>query len=213
MKEKIFVSTDPVIFSLQKDELYVLLQKHKNLYRLPGGLIDTEREINLDNSAYNNLYDKTSLSSDYFEQLKTYGGQNRDSRSNWTISVAYIGIVNNPENAINSIWIKESELNQLTFDFDHQNIINDALKRLKDKVNYSILPAYFLPKEFTMRELKNIYEIILNEKIDKSSFIKKINDTNSIEAIEGQMRTGNFRPAQLYRIKKLTNFNKNLKLK
>lgn len=229
MKQKIFVSTDPILYSLQEEQLYILFLKNKktNELRLPGGLIDPNRENDLQDAAKNNLLEKTGIESSYFEQLKTYGSSNRDNRgmrdenNPWTISVAYMAITAEPEKILKQskdlnydlIWIKENELSQYNYMFDHKDIVIDATNRLKNKVNYSILPAYFLKEEFTFSQLKSIYEIILNEKLDKSSFIKKIEETNSIEKIDGKFLHGAFRPAQLWRIKKLTNFNKNLKSK
>ncbi len=220
MKEKIYFSVDPVVFTLSPDnKLKVLLikqqaQPFEGKLRFPGGLIDTAKQDALDQAAHDILLDKTSVSTNFFEQLKTYGGLNRDPRG-WTVATAYIGVVNHSsieENA-NNVWLDVSEAINKKLAFDHNTILIDAVQRLKSKVNYSLLPVHFLPEEFTMSSLQKIYESILEEKIDKSSFLKKIKDVDAVEPINGKFLNGDFRPAQLWRVKKMHNFNRNLKVK
>lgn len=216
MKEKIFFSIDPVLFTLdENNDLKVLLieqtqEPFANMMRLPGGVIDLEEHSSIDQAAYDILSSKTSLQASYFEQLKTYGNNSRDPRG-WTVSTSYIGITDNYDSTMG--WVSVKDIGSMDLAFDHKQIIIDAVDRLKNKVNYSLIPAHFLGQEFTMSELKKVYEAILEEKIDKSSFIKKMRETNAIEPIEGKFVTGDFRPAQVWRIKQMHHFNRNLKNK
>lgn len=219
MKEKIFCSVDPVVFTLAQTQLKVLLieqkqQPYLNMMRLPGAVIDTSDTQSLEDAATRALKEKAGVTVNYFEQLKSYGSASRDPRG-WSISCAYIGVINSEQISEhkNSHWISVKELKKMKLAFDHREIVDDALLRLKSKVNYSILPAHFLPEEFTMSELQGIYEDILEEKLDKSSFIRKIRESDAIEAIDGAVRSGSFRPAQLWRVKKMHNFNRNLRPK
>lgn len=220
MKEKMFFSVDPVVFTLSKDNLLVLLieqavEPFKGQYRLPGGLIDIEKSGDLDGAAAATLLEKTGIQARFFEQLKTYGGITRDPRG-WTVSTAYMGVINyenvKTENmAPNAQWMAVDEALTHDLAFDHSIILKDAVARLKNKVNYSLLPAKFLPEEFTMSALQKIYEQILGEKLDKSSFIKKIREADAIEEVEGKYQEGNFRPAQIWRLKNLHHFDKNMR--
>lgn len=216
MKEKIFFSIDPVLFTLDEDkDLKVLLIEQQQepfakMMRLPGGVIDLTEHTNIDQAAYDILSSKTSTQASYFEQLKTYGNNTRDPRG-WTVSTSYIGITDQYDKTMG--WVSVKDIDSMELAFDHKQIIIDAVDRLKNKVNYSLIPAHFLGQEFTMSELKKVYEVILQEKIDKSSFIKKIRETNAIEPIEGKFVTGDFRPAQVWRIKQMHHFNRNLKNK
>jgi hypothetical protein len=65
---------------------------------------------------------------------------------------------------------------------------------------YSTLPTFLMPDAFTIAELRDVYQIVLGiEKIDLAGFRKKILDLRAIEPVDGMMRTGTHRPAQLYR--------------
>lgn len=216
MKDKLFFSVDPVLFALDKEDglkVLLIIQKEepfKGMLRLPGGLIDLEKHDNIEQAAYDILKDKTNITASYFEQLKTYGSASRDPRG-WTVATSYIGITDNYDKSHN--WVSINDLPAKNLAFDHSEIISDAVERLKNKVNYSLVPAHFLGEEFTLSELKNVYEVILGEALDKSSFNKKIKETGAIEEIEGKFITGNQRPAQLWRVKKMHHFNRNLKSK
>ena len=84
--------------------------------------------------------------------------------------------------------------------FDHNAVVNMALERLTNKVNYSTLPMHFLPQPFTLPKLQQVYEILLGEKLDKSTFRKKIEETGVIGETGEQVKEGAFRPAKLYRL-------------
>jgi 8-oxo-dGTP diphosphatase len=87
--------------------------------------------------------------------------------------------------------------------FDHQQIIEAALLRVRNKSSYSSLPVHLCGDTFTLPQLQGVYETILGEAINKVSFRRKIDELDILEAAEGQMETGKaHRPAQLYRLKK-----------
>ena len=97
--------------------------------------------------------------------------------------------------------------------FDHNEIIDFALKRVQDKASYSALPCYLLPKEFTLSELQATYEQVLGIALNKASFRRKVEELDFLELIPGQFQGGKQHPAQLYRLlkeKRLAIFDRTL---
>ena len=85
--------------------------------------------------------------------------------------------------------------------FDHNEIIDLAHQRLVAKLNYSTIAFQFMPETFTLSELQGVYEILRNEALDKRNFRKWILTMDQILATGEQRRTGNHRPAKVYRVK------------
>ena len=86
--------------------------------------------------------------------------------------------------------------------FDHANILETAVNRLRSKVEYTSLPVHLLPPKFTLPDLQHVYEQILGRQIDKSAFRKRMAEADFVEPIEGERRPASNRPAQIYRIKR-----------
>lgn len=211
----IYCSIDPVVFSIINNQLHILLYKrpkepHKNSWALPGGLIRPNEDRSLEDSVNRVLKLKTGAEVNYSEQLCSVGGY-RDVRG-WTLSVAYIALVSTQE--INSIsqWIPVNELKNMTLSFDHDIIIEKGIKRLTDKVNYSTLPIHLLSSDFTLPQLQRVYEILLGESLDKSTFRKKIEETCLLQETGDMLKEGAFRPAKLYKLKnqEVINFGRNI---
>lgn len=211
----IYCSIDPVVFSIINDELHILLYKrpkdpHKDSWALPGGLIRPDEDMSLEDSVGRVLKLKTGAEVNYSEQLCSVGGY-RDVRG-WTLSVAYIALVSTQE--VNSVsqWIPVRELGNIALAFDHNKIIETGIKRLTDKVNYSTLPIHLLGDDFTLPQLQHVYEILLNEPLDKSTFRKKIEETGLLQETGEMLREGAFRPAKLYKLKdqRVINFGRNI---
>jgi hypothetical protein len=87
--------------------------------------------------------------------------------------------------------------------FDHKTLLAAAVTRLRGKVEYTSLPAFLLPEEFTLSELQRVYEIVLGRPVEKSAFRKRVGDAGLVEKVPRQRLSAN-RPAQLYRLKKRT---------
>jgi 8-oxo-dGTP diphosphatase len=85
--------------------------------------------------------------------------------------------------------------------FDHGDILETAIQRLRSKVEYTSLPAYLMPAEFTLPDLQRVYEIVLDRPLEKSAFRTRMLAADLIEPV-AKMRKGPNRPAQLYRLKK-----------
>ena len=211
----IFCSIDPVVFSIIDNQLHVLLYKrpsdpYKNSWALPGGLIRPEEDASLEDSVGRVLKLKTGAEVNYSEQLCSLGGF-RDVRG-WTLSVAYIALVSTQELNSDSEWIAVSKISKMKLAFDHEKIIEAGVKRLTDKVNYSTLPMHLLGADFTLPQLQKVYEILLGETLDKSTFRKKIEETGLLHETGDMLRNGAFRPSKLYRLKNqsIVNFERNI---
>jgi hypothetical protein len=214
MSKSVFpVSVDPVIFSIMNGELHVLLMKRKSItfdgwWALPGGLVKNG-DVSLEVSISRVLKEKTNASVSYMEQLYTRTGH--DPRGP-TVSIAYIALVGHQQINGNAVWTPISEVSKMKLAFDHNEVVCVALQRLTNKVNYSTLPMHFLPQPFTLPKLQQVYEILLGEKLDKSTFRKKIEETGVLKETGEQIKEGAYRPSKLYRIMndKVFNFSSNM---
>jgi hypothetical protein len=84
--------------------------------------------------------------------------------------------------------------------FDHAEILAAAVVRLRNKVEYTSLPAFVLPREFTLTELQRVYEIVLGRSLEKSAFRTRVLAADLVRPV-GKIRRGPNRPAQMYRLK------------
>jgi hypothetical protein len=185
-------TVDVVIFAVRDDALCVLLvqrgagdgEPFPLAWALPGGFVDIDRDRDLEACAVRKLRDKTGMVSPYLEQLGSWGSANRGplaADAQWFPLAA--GKVK-PRLA-----------------FDHGEILQAAVARLRNKVEYTSLPAYLMPAEFTLPDLQRVYEIVLDRPLEKSAFRTRMLSADLIEPVE-KMRRGPNRPAQLYRLKK-----------
>jgi len=200
------VTADIVVFTVRENQLDVLLIQRKEapfagMWALPGGFVNMNEP--LEDAAQRELEEETGLKEGYLEQLYTYGDPDRDPRGR-VITVAYFALIAagasfQPEggsDASRADWHSVNELPSLAF--DHAEIIAYAVRRVRYKLEYSAVGFELLPEEFTLTELQTTYEIILGEKLDKRNFRRRILEAGIIEATS-HMRTGEGRPARLYR--------------
>jgi 8-oxo-dGTP diphosphatase len=201
-------TVDVVLFTLIYDKLHVMLmvrdrEPFAGQLALPGGYVHTETDADSRAAARRTLETKTGIRAPYLEQLYTFSGPDRDPRG-WSFSVAYYALVSEETLARRKsesiLLVPVDAVPELAF--DHNEIVDFALRRLRDKSGYSALPCYLLPKEFTQSELQAAYELVLGVKLDKSTFRKKIESLDFLESISGKFREGKHRPAQLFRIRK-----------
>ena len=200
------VTTDIVIFTIRQYELKVLLinralQPHKGEWALPGGFVNLEES--LEEGARRELEEETGVSGVYLEQLYTFGKPDRDPRER-VITVAYYALVPSDKLEIRAAsdaegvsWFAVHDLPKLAF--DHQEILDKAHERLVAKLEYSTIAFQFMPKEFTLTELQQVYELILRETVDKRNFRKRILSLGLIKETGKERKEGAHRPAKLYR--------------
>ncbi len=200
------LATDIVVFTIRQNELHVLLVKVKQdhfqgLWAVPGGLVKPSEAI--ETAAVRYFRGATGKTGGYFEQLYTFGRVDRDPKGR-IVSVTYFALMPEavkqpkPIDAFAGLdWFPVHKLPDLAY--DHAEVIVFALERLKGKVTYSNIIYGLLPDEFSLSELQATYEIVLDRKLDKRNFRKKIIALNLLEKTE-RMTTGQAnRPAALYR--------------
>ncbi len=200
------LTVDIVIFTLRRNQLQILLiQRAENPYSgywaLPGGFVRMDES--LEDAASRELAEETGLQGVYLEQLYTYGDPNRDPRGR-VVTVTYFALIpadaqirtEGGSDAAQASWFPIDNIPDLAF--DHTDIINYAIRRLRYKLEYTAVGFELLPEKFTLSEIQQTYEIILSEKLDKRNFRRRILQSGIIGPTQ-HMRTGDGRPARLYR--------------
>jgi len=202
------VTTDVVIFSIRDNCLKLLLIKrggepYKGKWALPGGFIQLDES--LDQCARRELREETGLDGVFLEQLYTFGEPQRDPRER-VITVAYYALIPSEKLSLCAAsdaeavgWFAMDELPALAF--DHSKIVEMAHERLIAKLDYSTIAFQFMTTEFTLTELQQVYEIILQADIDKRNFRKWVLAMEKVEETGEVKRDGPHRPAKLYRVK------------
>ena len=163
------VTVDIVIFTIQSDELKVLLVKRgippfKGQFALPGGFVHEDES--LDNAAMRELREETGVSDVYLEQLYSFGEPGRDPRER-IVTVAYYALISADRSQLaagtdttEAAWSRMSKLPILAF--DHRKILEYALERLRNKLEYTTVGFQLLPEKFSLTELQGVYEAILD---------------------------------------------------
>jgi len=208
--EQLGMTVDLVIFTVNKDKLKVLLTKRAEspflaFWSLPGGFL-LENE-SLEEAALRVLKEKTGVKDVYLEQLYTFGKPDRDPRAR-VITVAYFALIpwanlDQPESkkVADLTWVSVDQLPRLAF--DHKEILNCAVKRLRAKVSYSNIVYGLMPDKFRLSELQKMYEIILGDELDKRNFRKRILASGLLQETGKKDLLGAHRPAMLYQFKKM----------
>ena len=202
------VTVDLVIFTIAEHDLKVLLirraqEPFKNKWALPGGFV--EMDESLEEAAARELKEEASVSNVYLEQLYTFGEPKRDPRGR-VISVAYFALVDASQQNIRAAddaaeaqWHSVFKPPKLAF--DHRKILDYAVWRLRNKIEWTTVGYELLPKKFTLSELQSVYEIILQKPVDKRNFRKRILAQGEICELNESRSDGAHRPARLYSFK------------
>lgn len=201
------VTTDSVIFGFDGTKLKVLLiergqEPHKARWAFPGGFVRMDESC--EEGVLRELQEETNMSCSYMEQFRTYSNPNRDPRER-VITVAYLALVKTQEvqagdDASKAQWFDINEVPQLAF--DHDVILRDALKHLRERIHFQPIGFELLPEKFTMRQLQNLYESILDVHFDRGNFSKKMLHFNILTPLDETVRPTPKREARLYRFNK-----------
>lgn len=209
------VTVDAVLLTLRTGVLEIALHRRerapfKNAMALPGGVVHVDEDGDTEASIRRVLREKTGFEPRYLEQLQVFSGKDRDPRQ-WSLSVSYVALVPAAEleaaTQADFRFVSVDALPPLAF--DHADIVAAAVARLRGKSSYSTLPFFLLPERFTLTELQHTYEAILQTRLEKSNFRRKMEAWGVLEAT-GEQMGGAQRPARLYRLKDFTLFDRSV---
>jgi 8-oxo-dGTP diphosphatase len=215
MQEKsphIKVAVDAIVFGYSKSEgVSVLLIKRKyppfkNSWAIPGGFV-LENE-SLEEAVKRELVEETGITVQYLEQLYSFGEPKRDPRQR-IISIAYFALVKSSlfqqlkasTDAEEAQWFSINKLPALAF--DHQQILQVAIERIRAKIRYQPIGFELLDKKFPFADLEKLYIALLDRAIDRRNFTKKILSLGLLEDTgELAASSGAGRPSKIYQFNK-----------
>jgi 8-oxo-dGTP diphosphatase len=205
------VTVDIALLTIRAGELCALVVRrgeapYRGRWALPGGFVRPDEDI--ETAALRELREETGLTRGFhLEQLRTYGAPRRDPRMR-TVSVAHLALapdLTSPgagTDAADAQWRPVDGLLAARpgLAFDHGVILRDAVERARAKLEYTPLGAAFCPEEFTVGELRRVYETVWGTALDPRNFHRKVSKTPGYLVPTGETTTRDGgRPAQLYR--------------
>jgi 8-oxo-dGTP diphosphatase len=223
------VAVDLVLLTIRDGALNVLLVRrgippYRGQWALPGGFVLADE--NLDAAAVRELREETGIawrparppaapgptvgahidtSAGHLEQLASYGDPKRDPRGR-VVTVAYLALMPDlpapraGSDAAHAAWRRVDEVNPKRLAFDHERILTDGVERARAKLEYTPLGAAFCGPEFTIAELRAVYETVWSASLDPRNFHRKVTTTDGFVEPTGRSTAGDRgRPAQLYR--------------
>jgi 8-oxo-dGTP diphosphatase len=205
------LAADTALFTIRDGELMVRLitverpPHFPNNPGLPGGLLHPKETAQ--EAAARHLGAKACIDVQkvYMEQLFTFSEIDRDPRGR-VVAVAYLGLVpweklsdEERGDSHGAHWVPVRKARKLAY--DHDEVLAAAVKRLCSRVTYTTIIQKLMPKEFTLTDLEQAYESIVEKDLDKRNFRKKILKLDILSALPHKKAGGRFRPAQLYTFK------------
>ncbi|MEP6926231.1 MAG: NUDIX domain-containing protein [Ginsengibacter sp.] len=201
---RVALSVDCVIFGFDENKLKVLLirsdlKKYQSKWSLLGDLVKPEED--LDASAYRILKQRTGLNDLYLEQVHTFGEVNRHPAGR-VVTVAWCSLINIQHHRLKILdnelhWHEIEKVTDLAF--DHQKIFEACYLWLQKRVQEHPLGLSLLPNKFSLRELQNLYEAILNIKLDRRNFRKKFFSMDFLVDMGEEEQNVPHRPGRLYK--------------
>ena len=201
------VTTDCVISGFDGSDLQVLLiergiEPFKGKWAFPGGFLNMDETAG--EGALRELKEETGLENAYIEQFNTYSDPGRDPRER-VITIAHYALVRIQEvkggdDAAKAQWFPIDEVPQLAF--DHDKILRDAMRKLRERIHFEPIGFELLPEKFTMRDLQILYESILGVKFDRRNFAKKMMHYELLNQLDETVRPTAKRDALLYSFNK-----------
>ncbi|NUR08484.1 MAG: NUDIX hydrolase [Nocardioidaceae bacterium] len=206
------VTVDVVVLTLRDSELCALVVRRGNppyqgRWALPGGFVEVDED--LPDAARRELGEETGLDTGAvrLEQLATYGAPGRDPRRR-TVSVAWLAVLPGPtdpragSDAAAAAWKPAAWLlHKGRLAFDHRRILADGVERARAKLEYTNLATAFVDTEFTIGDLREVYEIVWGHRLDPGNFHRKVTRTDGFVDPTGERRSvGRGRPAELFRV-------------
>ena len=204
-------TADCVIFGFDEGGLKVLLVErneypYKDWWALPGFFVEHDETI--DDAVKRILYEHTGLRNIFMEQLYTFGDLKRHPQGR-IITVAYYALLRlksqlalkpHSDYVRQAVWHSVDKLPELAF--DHANIIERSLEKIRQKIKYSPIVFELLPEKFTLTQLQKVYEAILGNILDKRNFRKKILNYDFLKELDEKQEGVAYRAAKLYKFDK-----------
>lgn len=207
--ERPILAVDVVVFRTEGGHCWVLLYKrNKEPFQgapaLPG--VGVRVDETLETAAKRALWEKTHWSPSaeeiYLEQLATFDALYRDPRGR-TVSVVYLGLTRTkPANSQDVLWKRISDISKGSLPFDHDQILDAAVTRLRGKLRYTNIAKEFLPDTFRIEELQEVYEAILGRSLNRANFrnkLLKIGLIEQVSVLSDAVGKKGGRPPHLYR--------------
>jgi 8-oxo-dGTP diphosphatase len=200
------LTVDCVVFGLDDEDLKVLLIQRalppfEGQWALPGGFVRLDET--LEEAARRELAEETGLDKVFLEQLYTFGAVDRDPRER-VVSVVYYALVTLTDHKVHAAtdardaaWFGVHDVPSLAF--DHAEILQMALDRLRGKLRYEPIGFELLPKKFTLSQLQHLYELVLERKLDKRNFRKRVLAMELLIETDEVQQDVAHRAARLYR--------------
>lgn len=222
------VTVDSVIFGYHDQELKILLLKWKGLegWGLPGGYIKREEQIS--QAAKRILEERTGLKNVFLQQFYTFGDSQYRSQKlslkelipedghsflegSWlferTLSVSYFSLVDYSKVKVTTDfftfdynWFAVNEIPELLF--GQNEVVDKALATLRQQIYHEPIVANLLPQKFTIPEIHNLYQTILDKKLDQRNFLRKLLTLGIIKKLDEQRSIGAHRSPYLYQFEK-----------
>lgn len=200
------LTVDCVVFGLDDQELKVLLIQRglppfEGKWALPGGFVHLEET--LEQAARRELQEETGLHDVYLEELHSFSAVERDPRER-VVSVAHYALVKLSDHQVraatdarDAAWFGVQDAPSLAF--DHADILQMALERLRNKLRFQPIGFELLPKKFTLSELQHLYELVLERSLDKRNFRRRVLSMDLLVETDEVQQDVAHRAARLYR--------------
>ena len=202
------ITVDCVLFGFNEGKLKVLLIKRASdpeagKWALPGGFMEPSET--LETAAQRVLEMLTGVSDVFMQQLKVFSDLDRHPSAR-VITVAHYALVNPDNYPLKPSWHASEaywcELDRLpVLGFDHKEILETAEKTLKKDIQVKPLGFELLPQKFTLKELQDLYEAILGNKLDRRNFRRKLKSLAILKELD-EVKKGAHRDASLYSFNK-----------
>jgi 8-oxo-dGTP diphosphatase len=201
------VTVDLVLLTIRQAALRVLLIRRgippfEGRWALPGGFVHDDED--LEAAAIRELREETGVdpSAGHLEQLATYGTPGRDPRGR-VVTVAYLALLPDlpaPVAGSDAAHAEWRPVDEASLAFDHARILADGIERARAKLEYTPLATAFCPPEFTVADLRLVYETVWQTRLDARNFHRKVTTAeNFIEPTGHSVTRDRGRPAQLFR--------------
>lgn len=202
-------SVDIAIYTLHEGQLKILLVQRgdfpdKGKWSLPGGFVDLKEDTNIEITARRKLLSKTGIHAPLLEQVATQGNASRDPRG-WSVTTLYMALIPYEQTSdfVDSVadaqWWPLTDALNLELAFDHQQLMQQARERLKTKTAYTVLPLHVVKAPFSLTQLQQAFELLMDKKLEKKSFRRRIANAELLKEVgEGVPEGGKGRPAALY---------------